>query len=323
MCTSQWYSLGVSPQELRCSVTLTNGQCFGWRAHPTEALWTGVIDHYVISLKETGDDTLFTVHSPQSISVETVVQRLREYFYLDRIRLADVYTQWEAVPQFKVLSSTFGGVRLIRQDPVECLFSFICSSANNIPRITSMLRTLRERYGRQLATLPTSNEFGVAGSYHAFPTVAELVAIPISELQGCAFGYRAKFVVNSAIKVVSRGGLPWLLSLRDTSLSTDAVQKTLQDLNGVGPKVAACVALFSLDRLELVPVDTHVYQIALRDYKVELPASVLSSTSITSRTYKEVADFFRGKFGEYAGWAQSVMFVAELPAFKVDRKRKR
>lgn len=41
-------------------------------------------------------------------------------------------------------------ILIYRQDPVECIFSFICSSNNNIPRITSMLGNLRRTYGEPL-----------------------------------------------------------------------------------------------------------------------------------------------------------------------------
>ena len=84
----------------------------------------------------------------------------------------------------------------------------------------------------------------------------------------------------------------------------------------MGPKVAACVALFSLDRLDLIPVDTHVHQIALRDYRGELSVEVRRSKGVNKRVHEEIAGLFGRKFGEFAGWAHSVLFTAELPAFR-------
>lgn len=43
------------------------------------------------------------------------------------------------------------GVRLLRQDPVETLFTFICSSNNNIQRISSMVDKLCMTYGQHIA----------------------------------------------------------------------------------------------------------------------------------------------------------------------------
>jgi 3-methyladenine DNA glycosylase/8-oxoguanine DNA glycosylase len=47
-------------------------------------------------------------------------------------------------------------------------------------------------------------------------------------------------------------------------------QESLLRLRGVGRKVADCVALFSLDQAGAVPVDTHVWRIACRDYDASL-----------------------------------------------------
>jgi len=79
---------------------------------------------------------------------------------------------------------------------------------------------------------------------------------------------------------------------------------------GVGKKVADCTALFSLDKLDLVPVDTHVWQIAQRF----MPK--LGKKSLNSHIYTEVGDFFREKFGDLAGWAHSILFAAELSSFR-------
>jgi len=109
-----------------------------------------------------------------------------------------------------------------------------------------------------------------------------------------------------------KGGEDWLMKLRQKSLTE--VQAELITLYGVGRKVADCVALFSLDKLDAVPIDTHVWQIACRDYASLLPA--LTNKSLNKRVYTQVGDFFRGRFGALAGWAQSVLFTADLAAFK-------
>lgn len=81
---------------------------------------------------------------------------------------------------------------------------------------------------------------------------------------------------------------------------------------GIGRKVADCIALFSLDQHGAIPVDTHVWEIAIRDYSSHLQ----QSKSLTPKIYKEVGDTFRQRFGPKAGWAHSVLFAAELPEFR-------
>lgn len=62
-----------------------------------------------------------------------------------------------------------------------------------------------------------------------------------------------------ALQLKPGGGVKWLSSLRELDL--EKVIINLSTLPGVGPKVASCVALFSLDQHHAVPVDTHVWQV--------------------------------------------------------------
>jgi len=85
----------------------------------------------------------------------------------------------------------------------------------------------------------------------------------------------------------------------------------LLQLQGVGPKVADCVCLMGLGWGEAVPVDTHVWQIAQRDYKFGKG----KHKSLTKATYDAVGDHFRQLWGKEAGWAHSVLFAADLKTF--------
>lgn len=93
-----------------------------------------------------------------------------------------------------------------------------------------------------------------------------------------------------------------------------SVQSSLMLMPGVGRKVADCVALFSLDQTEAIPVDTHVWDIALRDY--DTLKTLKAAKSLTPAIYEEVGAIFRQKFPVKSGWAHSVLFAAELPEFR-------
>ncbi|XP_072176763.1 N-glycosylase/DNA lyase-like [Diadema setosum] len=230
---------------------------------------------------------------------------LHDYFQLD-VRLAGLYEQWKGADEnFSKVSASFPGVRILRQNPVENLVSFICSSNNNISRITGMVEKLCQHYGTEIGVLD-----GVA--WHAFPTLTVLGGRGVEErLRKLGFGYRAKFINQTAKKITSElGGEEWLWKLR--SLPYSEVHSQLLQLPGVGAKVADCVCLMSLDKREAIPVDTHVWQIAARDYMTSLQ----KTKSLTDRTYREIGDFFRELFGEYAGWAHSVLFSADLKKFQ-------
>lgn len=119
---------------------------------------------------------------------------------------------------------------------------------------------------------------------------------------------RARFIVGSIKQLLQPDkGEAWLYALRSLPYH-DALQ-ALQVLPGVGPKVAACVCLFSLDKHEAVPVDTHVWQLACRHYDA---CRQLRGRTLTPKLMVEVERVLQGVFGEYAGWAHNTLFVAEL-----------
>jgi hypothetical protein len=105
-------------------------------------------------------------------------------------------------------------------------------------------------------------------------------------------------VVNALITVVSV-----IFQTSFSELGTAVCSQTLRIIlpvpAGVGRKVADCVALFSLDKHDVIPVDTHVWTIACRDFDT----SLASAKSLTPAVYERVGDLFRSRYGPYAGWA--------------------
>lgn len=146
------------------------------------------------------------------------------------------------------------------------------------------------------------------------------------------FGYRAKYIAETARIVAQEKPLLWLESLRNPEhqglqgrSGSESLKSTYKEaheallsLTGVGPKVADCVCLMGLGWGESVPVDTHVWQIAQRDYKF----GKTKSKTFNKAMYDAVGDHFRGIWGQHAGWAHSVLFTADLREFS-DRKVKK
>lgn len=326
-----WTSLRVNARELRLDTTLENGQCFGWRRQPgNEPVWVGVLGAHVLALRQADDDCMFRCVGGPAVAAEdaaaaaaaeaALAKQLRDYFQLDE-PLGPLYASWSAADhRMAAVAQAVPGMRVLRQDPVECLFSFICSSNNNIGRIGGMLQSLRAMYGTPIAT-PDAPLFGAApqaaaeaeegeeARYYTFPGVEVLAAASDAELRSLGMGYRADYIRRSAQLVEARG-VEWLWGLRSEGRAE--VRAQLCELPGVGPKVADCVALFSLDQAELVPVDTHVWQIACRD----LDPSLSQCKSLTPTVYERVGSLFRERYGAHCGWAHSLLFAAELPQFR-------
>lgn len=310
----------VALEELNLSLTLRSGQCFRWRKRATQDdegldVWLGILGRHVVSLTQNIDKGIihYSFTTPErrtdnrnisnkkpKIDEESI---LREYFQLD-VKLSPLYKSWSSVdPNFKKVASGVPGVRVLKQDPVENLISFICTSCNNIPRITSMIHKTCTTFGELLMT---DEEFG---DLHAFPTLESLAseeaAVGLSKL---GLGYRAKYLTATA-KMILNGGIRPLDELASPETSYEEARSELIKLPGVGRKVADCVCLFSLNKTQSVPVDTHVYQIACKQYMKYLDAK---KKTLSEKDYEVIACFFRDLHGLNAGWAHSVLFTADL-----------
>lgn len=228
---------------------------------------------------------------------------LRDYLQLD-VDLQSMNSKWgRDDPTFQALVATqpkMQGIRVLRQEPLEAVMAFICSCNNHISRISSLVEKLCIMYGTNIYR-------GIEGDFYAFPTIAQLNNREgmEAELRLAGFGYRAKYVCGAA-KILATRGDQWLYSLR--SVPYWAAHRQLVQLPGVGSKVADCVCLMALDKPEAVPIDTHVWQVTTKYYLPHLkPMKNLSSAA-----YKEIGDYYRTLFGQYAGWAQSALFTADL-----------
>ncbi|KAF8519485.1 DNA glycosylase [Hysterangium stoloniferum] len=240
---------------------------------------------------------------------ETLVW-LRDYFQLD-VDLVKLYDNWSEIdPVFSRLRDRFVGIRMLRQDPWENLVSFICSQNNHISRITSMVQNLCTHFSPALMLdLPSPS----IPTYHPFPSPSILAAPGTSAtLRSLGFGYRAEYIQRTAQMLVDAHGADgaeaFLDGLRQRS-TTDARQELLR-LMGVGRKVADCVLLMSLDKHEVVPVDTHVHKIAVKHYGLRG-----AGDKMNAKLYDDVQVKLTGVWGGHAGWAHSVLFTADLKSF--------
>lgn len=165
---------------------------------------------------------------------------------------------------------------MLRQDPTETLFSFICSSNNNIERISGMVEKLCVTYGEYIL------EFD-GRQYYTFPVPHVLAAEGVEDkLRKLGFGYRAKYIHQTA-KVLASKPDGWLDELRKAPYREAHAE--LLTLPGVGAKVADCICLMSLDKMDAIPVDTHMWQIAARDYKLKV-----TNKSLTTKVYNEIGE---------------------------------
>jgi len=160
-------------------------------------------------------------------------------------------------------------------------------------------------------------------SYHPFPPPSRLSSPDVAtRLRSLGFGYRADFIQKTARMLEDAHGTDpsskgkegperWLYTLRD--MTTADARHELLKLMGVGRKVADCVLLMSLDKPEVIPVDTHVHQIVVKHYGFRGASG--TKQAMSPKLYDAISEKFYNVWGAYAGWAHSVLFTADLKAF--------
>ena len=290
--------------EFQIAYTVICGQAFRWRLDkdgwwacllPVTDPETGKTRQQLVRLWQ-DDEQVFYETSPKPRDLGLV----RDYFRLD-VDLPLLARDFVAADShIRTAMDEFAGLRVVRQDPAECLFSFLCTSAAPLYRIRRTVAALCREYGD-----PFPGE--VAGLTHAaFPPIHRLAEASLPHLTSLGLGYRAGYVKDTAQAVMAHGGAAWLMGLRRRSYPE--AKAALMALPGVGAKIADCVCLFSLDKDGAVPVDTHIRQIAQRSYLSDAPAT----KSLTPATYNKIGDDLRARFGPMAGWAQQYLFLHDI-----------
>ncbi|HBK02220.1 MAG TPA: 8-oxoguanine DNA glycosylase [Clostridiales bacterium] len=184
-------------------------------------------------------------------------------------------------------SSLYPGLRILRQDKTEALFSFIISQNNNIPRIKSTIEKTCDKLGE------TKIFKGI--EYKAFPTVEAFASKDEDFFKSLGYGYRAEYILNTA-RLITDGKLD--LSSLD-KLPTPELKSELLKIKGVGDKVADCALFFGFHRSDAFPVDTWIEKLYREDF----------NGTLTDR--KKISKYFTDIFKENSGYVQQYLFYAK------------
>lgn len=192
----------------------------------------------------------------------------------------EILTSFENDDLLKKAAAENYGIRVLKQEKWETLCSFIISQNNNIPRIKGIIKRLCENFGERI------------GEDYAFPSAEVIARLDIEDLAPLRAGFRNKYILDAARKVVS--GEVDLEKIE--SLSTDDGEKELMKIKGVGTKVAQCVLLFAYGREDAFPVDVWVKRV-MTLYPEGLPESVIKNRGIAQqylfhyiRNHPEIAE---------------------------------
>ena len=183
---SKWVPLNLTQSELSLPLTFPTGQTFRWKqTGPLQ--YTGVVDSHLVSLThlQNGDVSYCLHHTTTS---ETSARSALLDFLNVGISLSEIWEVFSASdPRFAELACHLGGARVLRQDPLECLIQFLCSSNNNIKRITKMVDFVSS-LGTYLGTVEGLQ-------FHQFPSLDQLASVSEDQLRQAGFGYRLVAVI--------------------------------------------------------------------------------------------------------------------------------
>ena len=310
MSSSQEIHLPVRDYDL--AATLDSGQVFRWQ--PQGDSWAGVLGQHFIRLTQTEDGIRAQAAAP--VDDWTF---LREFLQSD-VDLAAILKTFPDDEPMRAAVASCRGLRLLRQDPWECLASFILSSTKQIVQIRQIVALLCERFGEPVFSLssPKGGEGrGEEANYSkihipspqpsprlggerekntrcfTFPTPRRLAACTEAELRECKMGFRAIGLLNAA-RQIADGKLD-LASLR--TLDYAAARNELMILHGVGGKIADCVLLFGYGFDTAFPVDVWIERALQELYFSRRRASD-----------KRLRRFAATHFGPHAGYAQQYLF---------------
>ncbi len=270
-------SFAVTDYDL--AATLISGQAFRWRFR--DAAWESVIHSRWVRLKQ----------NKNQIIAQTVVPNsdwnwLIHYLQLGT-NLPEILSTFPDDEPMRTALTTCHGLRLLRQDPWECLASFILSSTKQIVQIQQIVTLLCARFGQPVA-VPVGHE-----PVFSFPTFEQIALKNEADLRACKMGFRAPYLLGTAKMITNREVV--LENLQRSSV--EEARAELLKLPGVGRKIADCVLLFAYDFPSAFPVDVWIMK-ALR--QLYFPKRRVH--------LKRLQKFSQTHFGPNAGYAQQYLF---------------
>ncbi len=254
--------------EIDLDHTLSCGQAFRWRKQ--EGRWKGIVAGKEIVLEQMGEE----------IDVQTSLsdRAICDYFRCGD-DTEDIFAEIGKDGYVAKLLRQYRGLRLLRQDPWECSTSYILATYANVPRIIQMVERVCRTFGDQLSE-----------ETYSFPTPEQI--LKKSDQAGtCGLGYRCERFVEFA-RCVHEGEVDFESLKRADYL--ECVNE-LSHFDGIGNKVADCVAIFSLDQLEAFPIDVRIGRVLEQRYGIE-------------GSYRKTSAWARQHFGRYAGYAQEYIY---------------
>lgn len=266
--------------EINLEYSINSGQVFLWEK--IDNTWYGINGLDVVSITDSNQLRTFSKNPTDLFRKDDNFRKIIQNISRDKI--------------VKSAVMQFSGLRLLRQDPFQCYISFIASSNSNIQKIRFVLQNLCKKFGTKIRF--EEREFFL------FPEPDILAKAEKNDLLKCGLGYRTKAVKEAASAVIS-GKIDFdYLKKANYQLAKESLVKIF----GVGNKIADCIMLFSLDKLDAFPLDRWMIRVLQKYYSNKFP---ITNKTITEKTYENLHNEIVEHFGPYAGYSQQFLFKME------------
>ena len=260
--------------------SINSGQVFLWEKQGSD--WYGIDGQDVLKINKNG--------------VIKSIRNLKTDFFRKNDNMQEIIKSISKDKTVKKAVKEYEGLRLFRQDPFQCLISFIISSNSNIQKIKNSLEKITKKFGKKVKI--QNKEFFL------FPEPEKLARATIDEIKSCGVGYRAPFIKEAAKMVILKKIDFEYLKKCDYH----EAKKNICLVPGIGNKVADCIMLFSLNKLESFPLDTWMIKILEKYYSKEFK---IETKTITQKQYELLHEKIVNYFGPYCGYAQQYLFKME------------
>ena len=260
--------------------SINSGQVFLWEKQGSD--WYGIDGQDVLKINKNG--------------VIKSIRNLKTDFFRKNDNIQEIIKSISKDKTVKEAVKEYEGLRLFRQDPFQCLISFIISSNSNIQKIKNSLEKITKKFGKKVKI--QNKEFFL------FPEPEKLAIATIDEIKSCGVGYRAPFIKEAAKMVILKKiDFEYL-----KKCNYHEAKKNICLVPGIGNKVADCIMLFSLNKLESFPLDTWMIKILEKYYSKEFK---IETKTITQKQYELLHEKIVNYFGPYCGYAQQYLFKME------------
>lgn len=264
------------------------GQCFRWKKESESSYYGVVGEHFSkVSFEQTdGDEHADAIGNIKIESYENDENFWIRYLDLNRDYGAIKETLSAGDSVMEEATQNGRGIRILRQEVWETLISFIISQNSNIPRIKNCIETLCSEYGEEIGLYRGQKIF-------TFPKLQTLAEVKEDELKSCRLGYRAKYIAEAARQINRDDGSVLEVA---SDMNDKEILKYLLHISGIGPKVASCIMLFSMGKLNIFPIDVWVKRVMNRLYNIE------------ENDVDGMKEYAHKHFGKYGGIAQQYLF---------------